>query len=202
MQATATCTFTIFVTATINCLQAILIGVMSFKQFFFYFIVGSIGSYSLSVVISRILRRANRLSYVEMLLIILLVAAIINLPFSLWLKYVKANYDLSVVFGFGTPCWWSDQLYVYIHICHISVILINILIISLINFINLMISLFKGFSFCSTSIKQRLLENSLSYVHKYGWNDKAIHAACATLDLSPASHRLITPYFMISHSMQ
>ena len=104
MQATATCTFTIFVTATINCLQAILIGVMSFKQFFFYFIVGSIGSYSLSVVISRILRRANRLSYVEMLLIILLVAAIINLPFSLWLKYVKANYDLSVVFGFGTPC--------------------------------------------------------------------------------------------------
>jgi hypothetical protein len=60
----------------------------------------------------------------------------------------------------------------------------------------------KGFSFCSASIKQRLLENSLSYIHKYGWNDKAIHAACASLDLSPASHRLITPYAMISHSMQ
>jgi uncharacterized membrane protein YfcA len=104
LQATATCTFTIFLTATINCLQAILIGVMSFKQFVFFFSVSSIGSYVLSVVISRVLRKANRLSYVEMLLFVLLVVANINLPISLWLKYVQANRDSSVVFGFGTPC--------------------------------------------------------------------------------------------------
>lgn len=54
-----------------------------------------------------------------------------------------------------------------------------------------------GFS----QLKQTLIENSLAYVHKYGWNDRAIHAACAALDLSPASHRLVTPYQLISHCM-
>lgn len=53
-----------------------------------------------------------------------------------------------------------------------------------------------------SSIKDKLLENSLAYVHKYGWNDRAIHAACVALDLSPASHRLITPYQLVTHSMQ
>ena len=52
------------------------------------------------------------------------------------------------------------------------------------------------------TLKDKLIENSLAYVHKYGWNDRAIHAACATLDLSPAAHRLVTPFQLIEHSMK
>jgi uncharacterized membrane protein YfcA len=104
LQATATCTFTIFITATINCLQAIFIGILSVPQFLFYFGISASGSYFLSVVISQALRKANRLSYVELLLVFLLLAANINLPISLWLKYVSSGHNASVVFGFGSPC--------------------------------------------------------------------------------------------------
>lgn len=88
LQATATCTFTIFITASINCIQAIFMGVLSVQQFVFFFGVCAFGSYFLSVLISNILRKANRLSCVEVLLLLLLLAANINLPISLWLKYV------------------------------------------------------------------------------------------------------------------
>jgi ubiquinone biosynthesis protein COQ9 len=54
----------------------------------------------------------------------------------------------------------------------------------------------------STPLKTRLIDNSLAYVHKYGWNERAIHAACAALDLSPASHKLITPFQLVTHSMK
>ena len=56
--------------------------------------------------------------------------------------------------------------------------------------------------FRMSGIKDKLIENALANVHKYGWNDRAIHAACVALDLSPASHRLITPYQLVTHSMQ
>lgn len=104
LQATATCTFTIFVTASINCIQAIFSGILSINSFFFFFSVSAFGSYFISVFISNILRKANRLSMVELLLIILLIAANINLPISLWLKYVASGYNLSVIVGFGSIC--------------------------------------------------------------------------------------------------
>lgn len=88
LQATATTTFTIFVAATINCLQAMLLGVLSLGAFLFYFGVSAGGSYFLSVWISNCLRKAHRLSYVELLLLMLLGAAVIFYPYSLWLKYV------------------------------------------------------------------------------------------------------------------
>ena len=51
-------------------------------------------------------------------------------------------------------------------------------------------------------LQLKLIEHSLPYVHKYGWTDKAILAACSNLDLSPASHRMIRPYDLISYSMK
>jgi hypothetical protein len=79
-------------------------GVLSLYQFLFYFLVSSCGSYFLSVIISNTLRKANRLSYVELLLFILLLIANFNLPVSLYLKYVSSGYNLSVILGFGSLC--------------------------------------------------------------------------------------------------
>jgi hypothetical protein len=104
LQATATCTFTIFVTATINCVQALLMGVLSPREFLFFFSISASGSYFLSVWISYFLRRAHRLSYVELLLVLLLMAANVSLPFSLWSKYAESGYDLNVILGFGSVC--------------------------------------------------------------------------------------------------
>jgi hypothetical protein len=104
LQATSTCTFTIFVVATINCLQAIFIGVLSLEEFLFFFAVSASGSYFLSVFISYFLRRIHRLSYVDLLLLVMLVAAIVAMPFSLWAKYVEGGRNWRVVFGFGSIC--------------------------------------------------------------------------------------------------
>lgn len=51
-------------------------------------------------------------------------------------------------------------------------------------------------------LKLQLIKQSLPHVHKYGWSDNAIHVACVEMDLSPASHRLIRPYDMISYCMR
>lgn len=53
-----------------------------------------------------------------------------------------------------------------------------------------------------SKLQEKLIENSLPFVHKYGWSDNAIHAACSNMDLSPAAHRLIKPYDLISYSMK
>jgi uncharacterized membrane protein YfcA len=104
LQATSTCTFTIFVVASINCLQAIFLGVLSLRQFLFFFAVSAVGSYFLSVCISYLLRKIHRLSYVDMLLLFMLSWAILAMPYSLWAKYVEGGRNLRVVFGFGSIC--------------------------------------------------------------------------------------------------
>lgn len=104
LQATSTCTFTIFVVAIINCLQAILLGILSVERFLFFFAVSASGSYFLSVWISYILRKIHRLSYVELLLLFMLTAAIFAMPFGLWAKYVEGGRNLNVIFGFGNIC--------------------------------------------------------------------------------------------------
>ena len=53
-----------------------------------------------------------------------------------------------------------------------------------------------------SQLQEKLIKNSLPYVQKYGWTDNAILAACNNIDLSPASHRIITPYHMISYCMR
>lgn len=63
-------------------------------------------------------------------------------------------------------------------------------------------SLLRYYASENNSTRTRLLENSLGYVHTYGWTERAIHAGCVSLDLSPASHRLITPYDLVKHCMK
>ena len=104
LQATSTCTFTIFVVSSINCLQAIFLGVLSLPSFLFFFSVSAGGSYFLSVCISYLLRKIHRLSYVDFLLFFMLLWAILAMPYSLWVKYVEGGRNLGVVFGFGSLC--------------------------------------------------------------------------------------------------
>ena len=104
LQSTATCTFTICLTATMNVTQAIFLGVLTPSDFIFYFIISFTGSFFLSVIISGILRRAHRLSYVELLLFILLLLANVALPFSLWMKWERGGRDWDIILGFGRPC--------------------------------------------------------------------------------------------------
>lgn len=106
IQATSTCTFTLVVVSFINTLQSLFLGVLSIKQFLFFFTITSSGSLILSVVISYYLRKANRMSFVELLLLILLTGSIFYLPYGLWLKYKNSGGDLSVIFGFGSFCWY------------------------------------------------------------------------------------------------
>lgn len=62
--------------------------------------------------------------------------------------------------------------------------------------------LFSNITQTYSPLKLQIIKQSLPHVHKYGWSDNAIHAACAEMDLSPASHRLIRPYDMITYCMR
>lgn len=104
IQATSTCVFSVFITSAINVVQAIFLGALSFKQFFFLFGTTGIGSLLISIFVSSWLRKINRTSMVELLLFILLVMANCILPYSLWLKYENSGRNLSIIFGFGSLC--------------------------------------------------------------------------------------------------
>jgi uncharacterized membrane protein YfcA len=64
LSATASTSFTIFITAFINCVQGIFLGVIKISDFFYFMLVAGGGSYLISVNLSSYLRKKNRLSYV------------------------------------------------------------------------------------------------------------------------------------------
>lgn len=104
LEATATTTFIIVVTSGINCVQGFLLGVIRVEDFFYFLITTGVGSYIIAVAVSGYLRKINRLSYVEYLLYIILILAVINLPVSLLLKYINSGYQASLIFSFGNLC--------------------------------------------------------------------------------------------------
>ncbi len=87
-----------------NCMQAICYGALELVDFFFYFGVTSFGSFVISVVVSRWLQKSHRMSFVELLLLVMLMAGMINMPYGLWHRYVSSGRDTSVIFGFGSLC--------------------------------------------------------------------------------------------------
>jgi uncharacterized membrane protein YfcA len=64
LQATASTSFNILITAFINTLQAIFIGAIHFDELVYFISVTALGSFFLSNLISRQLQKRNRLSIV------------------------------------------------------------------------------------------------------------------------------------------
>ena len=62
LQAASSCAFSIFVTACLNCIQGMLLGVIKLDDFLNFFILTSFGSYFMSSYISRYLQKINRIS--------------------------------------------------------------------------------------------------------------------------------------------
>ena len=62
LQATSTCSFSIFVTTFINCMQGIFIGVIQPHEFFIYVPFFGVASFFVSKAIAGYLRKNNRLS--------------------------------------------------------------------------------------------------------------------------------------------
>jgi uncharacterized membrane protein YfcA len=104
LEATASTSFTIVVTATINCIQGIVLGVIKIEDFVYFLLVAGGGSYIISVLVSGYLRKIHRFSYVEYLLYILLVLAVINIPISLFAKLVSSGWNWSLILSFGDSC--------------------------------------------------------------------------------------------------
>ena len=63
-----------------------------------------IGGYLVSKLIANELRKRNRLSYVEGVLVCLTIFSVINIPLSLYRKYALSGFNNSVLFGFGSIC--------------------------------------------------------------------------------------------------
>ena len=64
VQASSTGAFTVFITAGLNVIQALFLGIISISQFLFLFSLTFFGGYLISFLISRWLRRINRTSIV------------------------------------------------------------------------------------------------------------------------------------------
>jgi uncharacterized membrane protein YfcA len=104
IQAAATCSFTILSGSLLNVIQGILLGIIGFEDFTILFSIAIFGSFICSTYISKYLQRINRVSIVEGILLFLVVIALINLPFSLYIKYVRSGRDPHIIFGFGSLC--------------------------------------------------------------------------------------------------
>lgn len=104
LQATASTSFNILITASINTIQAVFIGAIHFDELLYFVGLTALGSFFLSTLISRELQRRNRLSMVELALVILLGVSVVNIPYGMIRRYIQSGYDPSVIFGFGRLC--------------------------------------------------------------------------------------------------
>ena len=64
LESSNTCTFIIFINSFLNCCQAIFIGVLSFSTFIYFCIISGLGGYFLSILVTKVLKKLHRLSYV------------------------------------------------------------------------------------------------------------------------------------------
>ena len=64
IQATSTAALIVCITSFINVLQAIFLGVLSIPMFLTFFSITALGSLTISMVLSKYLRRINRMSYI------------------------------------------------------------------------------------------------------------------------------------------
>ena len=104
LQATSSTAFGIFVTAIINCSQGVFLGVIKVPDLVYMFLISCGGSFVVSRLLTKELQRRNRLSLVEGILLFLIINAFINIPYSLYTRYVRSGYEQDELFGFGSPC--------------------------------------------------------------------------------------------------
>lgn len=104
LQATASTSFNILITATLNTAQAIFIGAIHFDELVYFTVLTVIGSYTVSKILSKELQKRNRLSFVELMLVIMLGVSLFNIPYGVIMKYIESGYDSRVIFGFGRLC--------------------------------------------------------------------------------------------------
>ena len=104
VQASSTGCFSVFIAAILNVIQALLLGVLSPFQFFFFFGVTCFGSFCISYIVGTYLRKIHRTSIIELLLFLLLLMSALYLPYSLWLKVQQNNGDWSIILSFGSLC--------------------------------------------------------------------------------------------------
>ena len=62
------------------------------------------GGYIISSLLSKELRKRHRFSFVEGVLLVLTVTAVVNIPLSLFRKFVNSGYNTDIILGFGSIC--------------------------------------------------------------------------------------------------
>lgn len=104
IQATATCSFTVFSSSLLNVIQGVMLGIIGLEDFLMLFSASVVGSFICSSIIPKYLQRINRVSLIEGALFVMILLALINLPISLFFKYQRSGYDFDLLFGFGKLC--------------------------------------------------------------------------------------------------
>jgi hypothetical protein len=59
----------------------------------------------------------------------------------------------------------------------------------------------KSIRYYCQSLKLKIIEQTLEHTKSYGWNSRAIVAACTENNLSPASQGMISRTFVLIESM-
>jgi putative effector of murein hydrolase len=74
------------------------------SEFLYFVVFLGLAGFIASKFISAELRKRNRFSVVEGILLGMTIIATINIPISLYRRYVDNNYNPKVIFGFGKLC--------------------------------------------------------------------------------------------------
>lgn len=104
IQAASTCSFTVLMSSLLNLIQGILLGVIGINDFVPLFGMAILGSITFSTYVSKYLQKINRVSFVEAVLLVIVILALINLPISLYIKYANSGYNNDLLFGFKSLC--------------------------------------------------------------------------------------------------
>ena len=104
VQASASGAFAVFIAAFLNVLQALFLGILTPRDFCFFFSITCFGSFCISYVVGSYLRKIHRTSLVELLLFLLLSASSIYLPLSLVFRVMNHDWNWSIITSFGSIC--------------------------------------------------------------------------------------------------
>ena len=104
VQSSSSGAFAVFIGAIINVLQGLFLGILKPAEFMIFFLVSCFGSFCISYIVGKFLRKIHRTSLVELLLFLLLSASSIYLPISLIEKVEDHDWDWSIILTFGSIC--------------------------------------------------------------------------------------------------
>jgi uncharacterized membrane protein YfcA len=104
LESSSTVSLCIFLTALLNAMQSLMAGAIALPEFLQFYLAVALGSFVVSHAVSGYVRRHNRYSLLQFMLVSIVLVSMVSIPYSAFMKWRAADYDSRILFGFKAPC--------------------------------------------------------------------------------------------------